>query len=60
MPRKSDRNRRIYDAFAQGRTMEQLGEEYALSCQRVRALLTDERHRRIVSLEPFYRALRGT
>jgi Mor family transcriptional regulator len=60
MPRNSDRNRRIYAAFAQGRTMEQLGEEFALSCQRVRALLTDEQHRRTVSVEPFYRALRGT
>jgi Mor family transcriptional regulator len=60
MSRKSDRNRMMFDAFAEGRSMEQLGEEHALTFERVRAVLTDEKHRRIVSLDPFYRALRGT
>jgi Mor family transcriptional regulator len=60
MSRKSDRNRMMFAAFTEGRSMEQLGQEHALSFERVRAVLTDEKHRRIVSLDPFYRALRGT
>ena len=59
MPRKSDRNRRMFTAFAQGRTLEQLGEEHALTCQRVRAVLVDEKNRRNHSVEPFYRSLRS-
>jgi hypothetical protein len=60
MSPKSDRNRVIFAAFAAGRSMAQLGEDHALTCERVRTVLTDEKHRRIVSLDPFYRALRGT
>jgi len=60
MPRKSDRNRRMFTAFAQGQTLEQLGEQYALTRQRVRAVLTDEKNRRSHSVEPFYRLLRTT
>ena len=59
VPRKLDRNRRMFTAFAQGRTLEQLGEEHALTCQRVRAVLIDEKNRRNHSVEPFYRSLRG-
>jgi hypothetical protein len=59
VPLKSDRNRRMFAAFAQGQTLEQLGEEHALTRQRVRAVLTDEMHRRNHSVEPFYRSLRG-
>jgi len=33
----------MFTAFAQGRTLEQLGEEHALTCQRVRAVLIDEK-----------------
>jgi Mor family transcriptional regulator len=58
MPRKSERNRRIFTAFAQGRTLEQLGKEHALTCDRIHAV--DEKHRRTHSAEPFYRSLRGT
>jgi Mor family transcriptional regulator len=60
MSRKSDRNRMMFAAFTAGRSMEQLGKEHALTFERVRAVLTDEKHRRIVSLDPFYRTLRGT
>ena len=60
MAPKSDRNRRMFTAFTEGRTLEQLGEEHALTCQRVRAVLTDEKNRRRHSVEPFYRSLRGT
>ena len=54
-----DRNRRIFAAFEAGRSIEHLGEEYALTDARVRAILTDERHKRSVSPHPFYRSLRG-
>jgi Mor family transcriptional regulator len=60
MPRKSERNRRIFTAFAQGRTLEQLSEEYALTCDRVHAILIAEKHMRSHSVGPFYRSLRGT
>ena len=60
MPRNSERNRRIFTAFAQGRTLEQLGEEHALTCDRIHAVLRDEKHKRTHSIEPFYRSLRGT
>jgi hypothetical protein len=50
----------MFAAFEAGHSLEQLGGDHALTCQRVRAVLTDEKHKRIVSLEPFYRALRGT
>jgi len=60
MAPKSDRNRRMFAAFEAGRSLEQLGGDHALTCQRVRAVLTDEKHKRVVSLEPFYRALRGS
>ena len=60
MPRKWERNRQIFTAFAQGRTLEQLGEEHALTCDRVHAILIAEKHRRTHSVEPFYRSLRGT
>ena len=59
MPPKSDRNRRIFAAFDAGKSLEQLGEDYFVSPSRIRAILTAERHRRIVSPEPFYRALRA-
>ena len=54
-----DRNRRIFAAFEAGRSTEQLGEDYALTDARVRAILTDERHKRSVSPHPFHRSLRG-
>jgi Mor family transcriptional regulator len=60
MPPKSDRNRQIFAAYEAGQTMQQLGDEHALTFQRIRAVLTDEKHKRIVSLKPFYRALRGS
>jgi Mor family transcriptional regulator len=60
MIRQTDRNRVIFDAFEAGRTTEQIAEDHALTWNRVRAILTDEKHRRTVSPEPFYRALRSS
>jgi Mor family transcriptional regulator len=60
MVSKSGRNREIFAAFEAGRSVESLGSDYTLTINRVRSLRTDERHKRVVSLEPFYRSLRGT
>jgi Mor family transcriptional regulator len=54
-----DRNREIFAKFKAGQTAESLGEEYGLSIQRIRAVLSDERLRRDLSPEYFYQALRG-
>ena len=57
-PTTLDRNREIFAAFENGLSVEQLAEAYDLTCGRVRAVLISERHKRTVSLEPFYRTLR--
>jgi Mor family transcriptional regulator len=55
----ADRNRLIYTAFEAGRTLKELGKDYDLTEMRIRAILIDEGHKRIVSPEPFYREMRG-
>jgi Mor family transcriptional regulator len=59
-PTTFDRNREIFAAFEKGSSVEQLAEDYGLTCGRVRAVLISERHKRTVSLEPFYQSLRGS
>lgn len=59
MAPKSDRNRNIFAAFAAGQSLEQLGEYHCLTPGRVHAVLMAEKHKRIVSPEPFYRSLRA-
>ena len=54
----TDRNREIFASFKAGQTVESLGEQYGLSVMRVRALLTDEKHKHEVSPECFYRTWR--
>ena len=54
----TDRNRQIYIAFEAGRTIEELSEDYGLTGLRIRAVLLDEGHKRIVSPEPFYCEIR--
>lgn len=54
----AERDRQIYIAFQAGRTIQQLGEDYALTRTRVRAVLTQEGHRRTVSPELFYSRMR--
>jgi hypothetical protein len=49
----TDRNRQIFASFKAGQTVESLGEQYGLSAPRVRALLTDEKHKHEVSPECF-------
>ncbi|MCU1386492.1 MAG: hypothetical protein JWL71_5189 [Acidobacteria bacterium] len=58
MPPKTDRNRRMLADFEAGHSLEQLGADHALTCLRVRAVLTDEKNRRSVIPDPFYRSLR--
>lgn len=59
MPSKSDRNRRIFAAFAEGKDLEQLGEDHGVSPARICTILRDEQHRRNISPAPYYRALRA-
>jgi len=60
MPRKTtaERNREILSAYESGSPIEQLGRRHALSLVRIREIVTEERCRRAVSPEPFYRHLR--
>jgi hypothetical protein len=53
-----DRNREIFSMFKAGITVEKLAEQHGLTTERVRALLTAERHKHNVSPEHFYRARR--
>jgi len=59
MAPKSDRNRQIFAAFEAGQSLEQLGEYHGLSPARIHAVLMAEKHKRIISPEPFYRSLRA-
>jgi Mor family transcriptional regulator len=60
MVSKSERNRQIFAAFEAGQSLEQLGEYHGLSPGRIHAVLVAEKHKRIISPEPFYRSLRGS
>jgi hypothetical protein len=53
------RDRAMLAAFEAGRTLEQLAQDYRLTEAWVRATLTAEMHRRLVSPEPFYREIRA-
>jgi len=52
------RNREMLAAHEAGSTIPQLAEAYALSTSSIGSILTGERHRRAVSPDPYYRALR--
>jgi hypothetical protein len=54
----TDTNRRIRAAFAAGRTITELSQDYGLTGLRIRAILLDENHRRVVSPNPFYSEIR--
>jgi hypothetical protein len=58
MPSKSNRNREMLIAFKSGRTVEQLCNDHHLNENRVRSILMEQKHKCIVSPEPFYRMLR--
>ena len=58
--RTVSRNREIFARFKAGQTVEGLSLQFSLSVGRVRAVLMDEKNRRTVSPEPFYRALRSS
>jgi Mor family transcriptional regulator len=58
LKRNVERNRAIFAALEAGQTIASLCEQYGLSDQSLRAVLAHERNMRIVSPEPFYRALR--
>jgi hypothetical protein len=54
------RNRQIVEALAQGRSLKQLCLDHNLTIQRITAIVTEERNKRAVSPELYYRALRST
>jgi hypothetical protein len=56
--RQFERDRAILIAFETGRTLKQLAEDYELKVDRVNTIMIAERHRRVISPEPFYRSLR--
>ena len=58
--RKAKRDREILAAFEAGRSVEDLSEIHGLTCERITKILTAERHKRSLSPEPFYRAIRQT
>ena len=55
---KLTRNQGLIAEFEAGKPMDQLMAKYDLSENRVRAILADERNRRIASALPFYREFR--
>ena len=54
-----DRNRQIHTAFEAGRSREELAQDYTLTPQHIRAIINNEKHRRDVSTEKFYKSFRG-
>jgi Mor family transcriptional regulator len=59
-PRKTmNRNREMFSRFKAGMAVDGLAAQYGLTVQRIRAVLIDERHRRDLSPEHFYRAQRS-
>ena len=55
---KSVRNREMMTAFENGTPIRQLMARYGLGEKRVKAILADEKNRRLSSPDPFYRSLR--
>ena len=58
MSHNAERNREMLAAYEAGRTIEQLAQDYGLSDASIGSILTGERHRRKLSPDPYYRALR--
>ena len=58
MPDTAERNWEMLAAYEAGRTIQQLSEDYVLSVASIGPILTGERHKRKISPDPFYRALR--
>jgi hypothetical protein len=54
------RNRAIFIAQQTGQSCEQLAQQYGLQPLRISAIIADERHRRSVSLDHYYRDMRLT
>ena len=53
------RDRAMLAAFEAGYPLEQIARDYGVTERRAQAVLTAEKHRRLVSPEPFYRELRA-
>ena len=58
MPKIVARNRKMLAAYEAGQTIEELSREFGLSVSSVAPILTQERHKRRESPDPFYRSIR--
>ena len=58
MSNNAGRNREMLAGYEAGRTIKQLAHDFGLSETSIGSILTGEKHRRQLSTEPFYRALR--
>jgi Mor family transcriptional regulator len=56
--RMAERNRQMLCGFEAGMSVEDLVQKYGLAKSTVSAIITTERHRRAVSPNPVYKALR--
>ena len=55
----AERNRSLIAAYEAGDDIEKLVHCYGISAKRIRAIIADEKNRRRVSREPFYRNFRA-
>jgi len=60
MVRHAERDRAIIAAFEAGKSVEELSDVHGLTRDRITTILTTERHKRIVSPDPYYRSIRQT
>jgi len=60
MSPNTERDRKIHEAVKAGRSIKQLSEMYRLTSERIVKIITAERHKRAVSPDTFYRAVRDT
>lgn len=58
LPNNGERDRAIFAAYEAGAAIETLANRYSMTVERVRAVLTCQRHKREVSPEPVYQQMR--
>jgi len=57
--RNAVRNCLIFAALEAGKTPEELADEFGITTERVRDIKRDEQHKRLWSLDAYYRQLRS-
>ena len=56
--RNTERNRAIFVGHQNGKTINELAEQYGLATSTVSQIITTEKHRRALSMEPIYKTAR--